>query len=567
MEDDGKKILRTPLYDTACNQQSLQVDPESQTALDVVESEDLERAVQSVQRLPQETIPSITTKGPSQSSSLFNLPVEIFLLIAKDVLADSVMTHKAAYYGQLTELCLVCKGWADTIHNAPELWTQVDLYGSNELIEMVISRSGDFLLDIKGYLGSLSKARIVELEAHRWRSLKVQIDDRDLVNSFLSKPAPCLKELGLTGPADWVPHNNIFEATVPQLKAVTVYRCGLPWRSPILSDLRKLTLWSIEEHAPKLNDLLDFLSASPRLNELEIGWTHIRPDTYNPSRRVQLPDLYSLKVKYLYAGTMTAVLDSIDAPLSAACALCTRLDDEQEMAVGLADVSNWLVARAQSVRNGFGTLTLYVGYLDLGDWLSYEELDAVLKYEPEGDHLGPLSITVNASEELHVDILNHLAGKVYPYTKRSPPRLRLVSDHRSDLEDGNANLLCALHRTFPNVREIALIDLEYEAMVDALRLLFPQPGSGVSPLFSCLTTLTINRRSHEDWASWLQSHWRHTGKGGGVSPLPRNLTLQLEKGSIHTDGLQALQTLAPGRLSLHNVRLEGDDQQTKGQEE
>ncbi|KAG8898259.1 hypothetical protein FRC00_003052 [Tulasnella sp. 408] len=453
MEDDGKKILRTLVFNTACNQQSLQVDPESQPALDVVESEDLERAAQSVQRLPHEIILSIATEERRQYSSLFKFPVEIFLLIAKSVLADSDRTHKAAYYGQLTELCLVCKGWANTIHNAHELWTQVDLSRSDELIEVVISRSGDLLLDIKGYLGSLFVARIIESKAHRWRSLELRFGDGNLMNSLLSQPAPYLKELTLNGPGDWVAQNNIFEGTVPQLKAVMVQGCGLPWRSPILSDLRKLTLWSIEERPPQINDLLDILSASPRLNELEIGLTQIQLDIYNPSRRVQLPDLRSLNVKYLSPEAMEAVLNSVD------------------MAVELAAVSNRLAALAQSVRDGFGTLTLQMGYEDMGGWGDYEERDTVPKYELEGDHPGPLSITVNASPEQHVEILNHLAGKVQPYTKSSPPKLRLVDIHQTVPYDEDANLLCGLHRTFPNAREIALIGLEYEAMVDALRRL------------------------------------------------------------------------------------------------
>ncbi|KAG8900089.1 hypothetical protein FRC00_014524 [Tulasnella sp. 408] len=565
MENYTENILRTLLYDIAFNRQSLQVDPDSQPAIEVVESDDVERALKPVQRLLHETALSIATKGRNQQPSIPNLPVELFLSIVKNVLADSDMEHDAGYYGQLTELCLVCKDWADTIHNAPELWTQVDLYGSNELIEMVISRSGDSLLDIKGYLGSLFVARIIESEAHRWRSLELQFGDRNLMDNLLSKPAPYLKELTIEGPRDWMAQNNVFEGTVPQLEAVMVQGCGLPWRSPILSDLRKLTLWGIEGRAPQINDLLDILSASPRLNELGIGLTHIQLDTYTPSRRVQLPDLRSLNVKYLYDEIMKAVLNSIDAPLSAACVLCTRPDDEQDMAAGLADVSNRLVALARSVRNGFGTLTLQMGYEDMGGWFNDEEWDTVLKYEPEGDHLGPLSITVNASPEQHVDILNHLAGKVQPYTKSSPPKLRLVDIHRRVPNNEGANLLCALYRTFPNVRDIALIDLKYGAMVDALQRLFPQPGSGVPPLFSRLTTLIIKQRSHEDWAVWLQGHRRRTGKRGGVSPLPRNLTLQLEGGSIDTDGLQALQKLASGTLSLHNVRLEGEDQRTGGQ--
>ncbi|KIO18509.1 hypothetical protein M407DRAFT_11846 [Tulasnella calospora MUT 4182] len=333
----------------------------------------------------------------------------------------------------------------------------------------------------------------------------------------------------------WAPPINVFEGAAPRLEAVAVEGCGLPWRSPIFSDLKKLTLSGIEEHAPCIDALLDILTASPQLNEFEIALTHIQLDIYTSPRRVKLPDLRSLRVKYLYPEAMTAVLNSVDAPLSADCVFCIRPEDDQDMAPELEGVSKRLVALARSVRNGSGTLTLQMGYEEQDGWSNWDAG--------------------------HVDILNHLAGKIQPYTKTSAPKLRLLDIPRTVPEDDDANLLFALHRTFPNVREISLVDLGHDAMVDALRRLFPHPGSGTYPFLSRLTTLTVNRSSHKDWAVWLHSHRRRTGKRGGVTPLPRNLTpLQLEEGSIDTDGLQSLQKLASETLSLCNARLEGEVQ-------
>ncbi|KAG8944851.1 hypothetical protein FRC04_001384 [Tulasnella sp. 424] len=527
------------------------------------ESTDLKHAVQSIRRLLDDAYLTIDAENRGRRSgkaSLSSLPVEIFLTIVKKVLLEADRYHEAGYYGQLTELCLVSKGWAETIHGLPGLWTPVDPYSSEELLKVVLSRSGELPLDIKGYVGSLSVAEMIQSEAHRWRSLDIISDEGCIMDSLMSKPAPRLQELAIAARRYWVPQTNVFGGTAPKLEAVMLQGCPLPWKSPILSDLKKLALYRIEEGAPDMNALLDILAASPQLSSLQIGFTHIPISPL--SRRVNLPNLRLLKVEYLYLEVMTQVLSSIEAPMSARCIFRTRLDDEEDtsMEEQLATISERLVVLAQSVRDSSSILTLQMGdgeSEDLG-WdvdSVEEEADAVLTYEDEGGHLGPLSITVSSPPTRHVDVLSHLAGKIRPYTKSSPPKLRLVDMHRTLPEDETANLLCALHRTFPNVQEIALIDITYPAMIDALRRIFPQPASNIPPLFSRLTTLTVKRRSHGDWAVWLQGHRRRTGKKGGVSPLPRTLTMRLEGGSIGAKALGALKQLVPGTLSLDNVHV------------
>ncbi|KAG9049410.1 hypothetical protein FS837_010350 [Tulasnella sp. UAMH 9824] len=367
MENYGRGILRTILYDIALNRQSLQVDPESQPAPDGVGFEDLEHAVRSVQRFLGEAIRTIAAESRSRRSSPSILPVELFLWVVKDVLAGTDRHRNAAYYGQLTKLCLVCKEWADTIHN------------NEYLIERLLTRS-----------------------------------------------ASRLQELTLVGPGDWSPSIKLFDDTAPRLEVVTVRGCGLPWRSPILFDFKKLSLWGIEENFPQLDALLDILASSLRLSELAITTIHIQLDSDTSSRRVKLPDLRSLRVEYLYPEVTMAILNSIDAPLSASCIFSTELEDGEEVAVELAGISERLVALARSVGNDSATLTLQPSSMDMaGCSPGDEEWDAVLKYEPEGDRLGPLSITVNAHPKKYVGIFNDLSGRIQPYTKASPPKLRL----------------------------------------------------------------------------------------------------------------------------------------------
>ncbi|KAG8898258.1 hypothetical protein FRC00_003051 [Tulasnella sp. 408] len=387
------------------------------------------------------------------------------------------------------------------------------------------------------------------------------------MESLLTRGAPRLQELTLIGPGDWSPSIQLFEDIAPQLEVVALRGCGLPWRSPILSDLKKLSLWEIEEHFPQLDALLDILASSPRLSELVIATTHIQLDSGISSRRVKLLNLRSLRLEYLYPEVMTALLNSIDAPLSATCIFSTELEGDEEVAVELADVAERLVALARSVGNDSATLTLkpssrnMIGYSP-GD----EEWDAVLKYEPEGDRLGPLSITVNAHPEKHVVIFNYLSGRIQPYTKASPPKLRLAEIHSSSLDDEDTSLLLTLNRTFPNVQEIALVERHGSTgMLDALQRLFTQPA-GASPLFSSLTNLTIDGWSHSGWVAWLQREWEWIGNRGSVSSLHRNLTLRLEGGSGDTDGLQALQQRAAETLALYNVQVEWEPQRTQLEE-
>ncbi|KAG8910055.1 hypothetical protein FRC01_006569, partial [Tulasnella sp. 417] len=523
-----------------------------------VEFEDLQRAVRSAQRFLGETIRMIAAEGRSQRSSPSYLPVEVFSYIVKNVLEDSESHHKGGYYGQLGQLCLVCKGWADRIHNIPELWTGIDLSQSEEFLRLLISRSGCFPLDVGCDLDYLPpmKHSIIKSEAYRWRSLDIRSDHEHPMETLLANPAPRLQELTLEGPRAWAPSTNVFEGTAPKLEVVVVKGCGLPWRSPIFSDLKKLTLWEIEEHPPQLEALLDILTSSPRLSELAISVTSIQLDTYNASRRVTLPNLQSLVVEYLDPEIMAVLLNSIEAPPSAAIFLGTVLEGDEEMALELEDVSTWLVARARSVRSGICTLSLKMGCKKRSDWSEGEDGDwnATLKYETEGNHLGTLSIRVNAPAAQHVGVLSYLAGKIQPYTEALPNKIRFVDINRDCPEKEDTNLLCAMHRTFPDIREIELVNLEYRAMIDALGRLFPRPGSGTSPLFPHLTTLTVNRSGHRPWVGWLQANRKQTDEGG-VSPLPHHLTLRLEEGEIDVDGLQALQKLVSGPLSLDNVQV------------
>lgn len=526
---------------------------ESQRFIGPRESEDIGKTLQSVQRLLDEATLTGQPKSPScrveQRSSLLNLPIELFLLIVKNVLSQPHEYDVGSYYGQLTGLCLVCKDWADNIHSHPELWTHVDLSVSQELLRTVLLRSGGLPLDIKGSVGSFSVAGRIRLEAHRWRSLTVSSNDGRIMDNFLAKPAPCLQQLTLLGPWKWVASANVFEGTAPKLEEVVLQSCAVSWKSPILSDLTKLTLHRISENCPHLDDLLDILAASPRLRDLKIGFTtiHISPSS---SRRVTLPNLRSLNLGYISREPMMRILSSIDAPLSVNCDFFIRVEEEMALEGQLEAVSQRLAVHAENARNTPSTLTLQMGYWmeDEDDW------DAIFKYEVDGERLGPLDIAVMTHPGVHVDVLDHLAGRIQPYTKSSPPKLRLVKIHRVHPYDENAHLLCRLDRTFPNVQEIALVDLDFGAIVDALIRLFPEPASETSPLFPHLTTLTVKQDSHGDWALWLRDYRRRT-QGGGVDPLPRNLTLRLEGGWIGAECLQALQQLVPGTLSLDNVRV------------
>ncbi|KAG8900087.1 hypothetical protein FRC00_014522 [Tulasnella sp. 408] len=580
MENYGKEILRILLYDSALNRQSLQVDPESQpidyhhskhpSAPAGVEFEDLKRAVRSVQRFLGEAIRAIAAESRSRRSSPSILPVELFLWVVKDVLADTDRHRNAGYYGQLTKLCLVCKEWADIIHGFPELWTQVNISSSREFPPEILSRSRDLPLDITYHLDLRSIAvGSITSESHRWRSLDIRSDRVYAIGSLLTRRAPRLQELIIIGSGYWASstETKVFEDIAPELKVVTLRGCGLPWRSPILSDLKKLSLWKIEEHFPKLDALLDILASSPRLSELVIVTTRIQLGSDTSSRRVKLPNLRSLRVEYLYPEAMKAVINSIDVPLFATCIFSTELGYDEEVAVELADVSERLVALARGVGNDSATLTLKPPSMEIaGRYPGDEQWDAVLKYEPEGNRLGPLTITVNTYPMKHVGIFSYLSGRIQPYTKASPPKLRLAEIHSSIQDDEDTSLLLTLNRIFPNVEEIALVERRgSRGMLDVLRRLFTQPA-GASPLFSSLTTLAIYGWSHRDWVTWLQREWERICNRGSVSFLHRNLTLRLEGGSGDTDGLQALQQRAAETLALYNVQVEWEPQRTQLEE-
>ncbi|KAG8892218.1 hypothetical protein FRC01_014284 [Tulasnella sp. 417] len=355
------------------------------------------------------------------------------------------------------------------------------------------------------------------------------------MNTLLAKPAPCLKKLEILGPYKWVAPANVFGGTAPKLEEVLVQSCALPWRSPILSDLTKLTLHRVGESSPQLNDLMDILAASPRLRDLKIAFTTIHITPGSRSRRVRLPNLRSVEMVYLSREVMMRILASIDAPLSVDWDFFIRVDESEYMALEeqLAAVSNQLAAHAQNVRNTPSTLTLQMGY-----WREEEDdWDAILKYEAEREDLGSFTIGVMTHPGVHVEVLARLAGRIQPYAKSSPPKLRFLKMHRVHSHDDDGHLLCRLHRIFPNTQDITLVDLDFAALALAIYRLFPDPTTtGMSPLFPHLTKLTLKQDSHGDFAFWLPDYRRRSHKGG-FDPLPPNLTLQLEGGWIRARGL------------------------------
>lgn len=441
----------------------------------------------------------------------------------------------------------MCKDWAVSIRSHRPLWTYVDRSVSRELLQAVLSRSGGSPLDIIGPVESLSVAGMIQAEANRWKSLTIHSSDGNILNLLLAQPAPRLQKLTLLGPYKWVAPANVFDSTAPLLEEVVLQTCALPWRSLILSDLTKFTLHRVGNSCPKLDELLDILAASPRLRDLKIAFTTVDIPPANP-RRVNLPQLRSLKLYYLSREPMSWMLDSIDAPLSVDYDFLIRVEGGMAREGQLTAVSNRLAEHARNVNSTPSILTLQMGFWkeDEDDW------DAILKYEVEGEGLGPFTILVMTHPGIHVDVLNHLTERIQPFVISLPPKLRLVKIHRVHPYDDDAQLLYRLSRTFPNAQEVALVDLDFGAMVDALYRLFPEPASGLSPLFPHLTKLTLKQDSHGDSVFWLRDY-RTTG--GGFDPLPHSLELRLEGGWISAGGLQVLQQLVPGTLNLDNVHV------------
>ncbi|KAG8944856.1 hypothetical protein FRC04_001389 [Tulasnella sp. 424] len=483
---------------------------------------------------------------------LLKLPIEVFLKIIEYVL-DSYKYSHPYYYSALLSLRRVSKRWAEAMDDASKLWTKVPLDSREELVEMALKNSKGRPLNIAGRRVTSSNAARVEAEAHRWRTLELDGHGR-FGNSItlLSRSAPLLEILDVTG---WPSSGStipLFNYAVPSIRVIKIRRCQLPWGSPNISNLQELRLHELK--VPSTTEILDILHRSPHLTHLHLSFCMIGLSPSSSALRVTLPRLQSLDFEEVDLKVLNQLLRSIEVPHDTSCYF--------QVGLGYSDLEEQLAHISERI----GSLGLFhqtepsilslkaKDGKDPGSWDVFGRTNAVLRYFAPGTY-DYFTILADAPPEMHIDILNLLASRLRLSSQSWTPALRLKNMFHAPHIDKTITLLATLSQALLSVCTITFVDTTdcVERTTDILQQLFP-PDSGTTRLFPHLTELTIQAESYDPWVNSLAALGTDQDESGGISHFPLD-TLRFREGAIRRESVELLQGLVPSLL-LDDVEVQ-----------
>ncbi|KAG9049411.1 hypothetical protein FS837_010351 [Tulasnella sp. UAMH 9824] len=492
---------------------------------------------------------SLTRLEPYQrggsAAPFLNLPVEIFRIIVHYALCDLELRP---YYELLLSLRLVSKKWAGVIDDTSELWIKIPLDGPDESVKLALSNSKDLVLDLEGHNVTLSVARQVIAETHRWRSLKLgKPGGWGTYWCFLAQSAPLLEILNVTAPPGrylWIPMLN---GGTPNIRDIDICRCNLPAGPLSFPNLQKLRLEEVQ--IPQTDVLLDILLSSPQLTHLHIFRCRAPFSPSSARRRVKLPHLRTLTLGYLSADFANQLVGSMEVPLNSGCIFYVQLKDDIPLENQLALLSQHLGTMDVISQGEISALSLEGTDRRIYTRDGPETLDDVeLRYSPGEGSTTSLTIRVSAPPRRRVDILKFFASRLRLSNQSMILELQLI-----DVFDGLhtyqvISLLDSLSQALPCVQNLTFIDSPryIEEISEVLHHLFPQ-DSPTCRMFPCLTELIIQTIAHDEWVDAILGLGNASMESGGYDRLPLD-TLRLRRGLISRTSIRLLRKVVPTLL-------------------
>lgn len=264
---------------------------------------------------------------------------DIFLLIITE---DISLFH--SYPPTRLTLSLVCVRWHDIVDGSPLLWNAVSSAHKLPYSEMALTKSATvpIVVDV-GPPDQTPSASAVEKHAafmdlilrelHRWNSAQIFLDTlpSDALAMF-EQPALKIEKIALSvhqveGSGDHAV--NLFGGEAPALRKLELVDCTIPWTSPILRNLSRLSISHLRSTGLSPSQWLHTLGNCTNLAELELENITFTPEVHEPTR-LTMPQLKHMRLKSLEfaaleiemgVGTATNIfLASMHAPH------CIRLD-------------------------------------------------------------------------------------------------------------------------------------------------------------------------------------------------------------------------------------------------
>ncbi|KAG8897600.1 hypothetical protein FRC01_011252 [Tulasnella sp. 417] len=258
----------------------------------------------------------LTIQAKRERNSLLpinQLPTELLV----DIFNSSLRTRSRRIY-DLNAIASVAWRWNRIIKHTPMLWAVLDSTMPMKLVRTALQRAGDFPLTIKARWGLKSWDTESDLESMRGRTasedgmtfltttlpklaqwkhahLKLVTGHLDL-KKHLEQPAPLLERFSMDiqfrvgGP-----HIDLFQGHCPSLTEIDIKGLTVPWSSKIFHNLRSISIGSVWQHCPTVEEVIQLVGSSPRLKHFYISGF----DSSNPSQDIPLveaPDLESLSL-------------------------------------------------------------------------------------------------------------------------------------------------------------------------------------------------------------------------------------------------------------------------------
>lgn len=253
----------------------------------------------------------MTSRGESKSR---RFPLEIWLEVFHELVASSEPLTKKELKAGTTWLSAihVCRGWRDLIISSPRLWSYWRFQEAWDLsmLETFLERSKSVPLSIvfekksrwtprnlRNLILILSKPEV----SKRIGLLHIPCLNSELAEWYRSftSPAPLMYSLHLEFD-EMLGHpptyTNFFGMCMPSLRDVHIDCLSAPWMPAAYKNLTRLRL--SRQEAPSLDDVLEMLRSSPKLEELELQFISklktTVSSTSNRNSKIYLAHLKSL---------------------------------------------------------------------------------------------------------------------------------------------------------------------------------------------------------------------------------------------------------------------------------
>lgn len=256
------------------------------------------------------------------------LPTELLI----DIFGASIGKSSKRFEG-LHTIASVAWLWNSIVKRAPQLWAVLDSHVSTALLPIILRRAGEFPLTITTqesnaiYLSidpdeeqedsNTTFLKMVLPKLGRWKeaNLLLESSERDLLDR-LEKPAPLLQRFNLEALGFWrVPQVDLFQGQAPRLTDMTLERVPVRWNSNIFRNLRSIWIWGIMECGPTVEEVLQYILSSPRLEYFHLSGSALSSSTLHQDiSPVEIPHLRSLNLSGLSPSSTQLLLSCIRAP-------------------------------------------------------------------------------------------------------------------------------------------------------------------------------------------------------------------------------------------------------------